>query len=104
MITFLTIKLWKYHKRRRILGARHTKYTVLESNTIVISSITLSIEATDTLLRVLQMAASARESELSVSLSVQNKLDYLKEEIFQTVHMTVFLGSKWRPRKVAMYS
>lgn len=70
MITFLTMKLWKHHKRRRILGARHTKYTVLESNTIVISSITLAIEVTDALVRVLQMAASPRESEMSVSLSV----------------------------------
>lgn len=70
MIIFLTMKLWKHHKRRQILGNRHTKYTVLESNTIVISSITLAIEAADALLRALQMTASARECELSVSLSV----------------------------------
>lgn len=94
MITFLTMKLWKHHKRRRILGARHTKYTVLESNTIVISSITLSIEATDTLLRVLQMATSARESELSVSLSV---VRILRLAIYgQHFYMHIFTNFKLR--------
>lgn len=70
LVTFLTRKLWKHHLRRRILGARHIKYTVLESNTIVISSITLTVEATDALLGVLKMTVSPRGSELCTSMSV----------------------------------
>lgn len=76
---FLTRKLWRHHKRRIVLATnalrnRHTKYTILESNTIIIISVTLVIEFVDCGLRTHQIATTLYVNDLCTSLSVMRML------------------------------
>lgn len=72
LVSFLTKKLWEHYKRRQILSnrRRHTKYTVLESNTIIISAVTLIVETIDVIFRTRQLAVCRHVSDLSLPLSV----------------------------------
>ncbi|XP_048746444.2 uncharacterized protein LOC125658997 isoform X2 [Ostrea edulis] len=72
-------KLWRHHKRRIVLATnalrnRHTKYTILESNTIIIISVTLVIEFVDCGLRTHQIATTLYVNDLCTSLSVMRML------------------------------
>ena len=89
---FLARKLWRHHKRRDMLAAnalrdRHTKYTILESNAIIVISVTLVVEFVDCGIRTHQLVTTFYVDDLSASLSVMRILRFVIYGLYLHIHI-----------------